>query len=493
MKALQCELCGSTEIIKDGDFFVCQSCGMKYTLETAKKMMVEGVVQVEGTVKTDRAEDADRYLALARTAQEAGNNADAEKYASMALEIDLKNAEAWSIKAKAIDWQLTFDNDRLSESNAACINMLKLLNRAPSDFNEINDALNIAIGFIEHLRTITNSEADFFCQKLANLPNAKNLELIQSGLIRHLQSRELQWKNIEAVCELQTAAVKRLSKEQGESVEIPENIEELLDAFTEDLSGLAARNISSMYFNAAITILNSAVNGSSAWSERWNKVRVFDYYATDDFDYDNEEEAFYLCIDAYDSCIKATRLAIDLLDSKVTKQGTATDEMLLRCWGILCTLEELCINVRTNRRYYGYYGHPSEQITNDGFFLNDEAKQLRREQLEKDMAKRDEYDPEKKKERERAEKETELQAKYWLDNPVKKSQKQWLEDEFDRLGNELRELKSRRSFFSPFDFKAKRECDAKIEQARERRQEIKNSLKALDDELLAYVSNNIES
>ena len=215
MKALQCELCGSTEIIKDGDFFVCQSCGMKYTLETAKKMMVEGVVQVEGTVKTDRTEDVDRYLALARTAQKAGNNADAEKYASMALEIDLKNAEAWSIKAKAIDWQLTFDNDRLSESNAACINMLKLLNRAPSDFDEINTALNIAIGFIEHLRAIANSEIDYFCQELANLPNAKNLELIQSGLIRHLQSRELQWKNIEAVCELQTAAVKRLSKEQG--------------------------------------------------------------------------------------------------------------------------------------------------------------------------------------------------------------------------------------------------------------------------------------
>ncbi len=117
--------------------------------------------------------------------------------------------------------------------------------------------------------------------------------------------------------------------------------------------------------------------------ERWNKVRVFDYYATDDFDYDNEKEAFDLCIDAYDSCIKAARLAIDLFDNKVTKQGTATDEMLLRCWGILCSLEELCIKVRTNRRYYGYYGHSSEQITNDGFFLSDEAKQLRRETVRK--------------------------------------------------------------------------------------------------------------
>ena len=42
MKAIQCELCGATDIVKDGDFFVCQSCGMKYTPESAKKMMVEG-------------------------------------------------------------------------------------------------------------------------------------------------------------------------------------------------------------------------------------------------------------------------------------------------------------------------------------------------------------------------------------------------------------------------------------------------------------------
>ena len=39
MKALKCELCGGTEIVKDGDFFVCQSCGMKYTLESAEYLL----------------------------------------------------------------------------------------------------------------------------------------------------------------------------------------------------------------------------------------------------------------------------------------------------------------------------------------------------------------------------------------------------------------------------------------------------------------------
>lgn len=39
MKELQCELCGSTDIIKQEGVFVCQSCNTKYSLEEAKKMM----------------------------------------------------------------------------------------------------------------------------------------------------------------------------------------------------------------------------------------------------------------------------------------------------------------------------------------------------------------------------------------------------------------------------------------------------------------------
>lgn len=50
MKQLTCEMCGGTDLIKQDGVFVCQSCGCKYSIEEAKKMMVEGTVEVAGTV-----------------------------------------------------------------------------------------------------------------------------------------------------------------------------------------------------------------------------------------------------------------------------------------------------------------------------------------------------------------------------------------------------------------------------------------------------------
>ena len=47
MKQLTCEMCGSTELIKQDGFFVCQTCGCKYSVEEAKKMMIEGTVDVK--------------------------------------------------------------------------------------------------------------------------------------------------------------------------------------------------------------------------------------------------------------------------------------------------------------------------------------------------------------------------------------------------------------------------------------------------------------
>ena len=41
MKRMTCELCGSTNFVKQDGMFVCQDCGCKYTVEEARKLMVE--------------------------------------------------------------------------------------------------------------------------------------------------------------------------------------------------------------------------------------------------------------------------------------------------------------------------------------------------------------------------------------------------------------------------------------------------------------------
>lgn len=101
MKALQCEMCGSQDLVKDGGVFVCQSCGTKYTVEEAKKMMVEGTVDVKGTVKVDKSQDAKNLVQLARDAIDSANGEEAYSYANRALETDPSNAEAWFVKMKA--------------------------------------------------------------------------------------------------------------------------------------------------------------------------------------------------------------------------------------------------------------------------------------------------------------------------------------------------------------------------------------------------------
>lgn len=71
MKALTCEMCGSTEIIRKDGLYVCQACGTKYSVEDAKKMMAGDKVKVEGTVKVDASDELSNLIVLAQRATEA--------------------------------------------------------------------------------------------------------------------------------------------------------------------------------------------------------------------------------------------------------------------------------------------------------------------------------------------------------------------------------------------------------------------------------------
>ena len=93
MKQLTCERCGSTDLIKDGGVFVCQSCGTKYSTEEAKKLMIEGTVDVSGsTVKVDTSEELNNLYEIARRA---GKNNDCESAAKYYDKILQKDPNSW--------------------------------------------------------------------------------------------------------------------------------------------------------------------------------------------------------------------------------------------------------------------------------------------------------------------------------------------------------------------------------------------------------------
>ncbi|MDE7363897.1 MAG: tetratricopeptide repeat protein, partial [Ruminococcus sp.] len=116
MKQLTCEMCGSIDLLKQDGVFVCQTCGTKYSVEEAKKMMIEGTVEVSGTVKVDNTDKLKNYLEMAESAYQAGNKGEAETYCNRVIEIEPQNYKAWFMKGKVAGWQSTLANVRFEES-----------------------------------------------------------------------------------------------------------------------------------------------------------------------------------------------------------------------------------------------------------------------------------------------------------------------------------------------------------------------------------------
>ena len=99
MKALKCEMCGSNDVVKQDGLYVCQNCGTKYSVEEARKMMVEGTVSVEGTVKIDSSSELKNLYQLARTAKIENNTENAAKYYEKIL---LKDPNSWEASYYAV-------------------------------------------------------------------------------------------------------------------------------------------------------------------------------------------------------------------------------------------------------------------------------------------------------------------------------------------------------------------------------------------------------
>ena len=174
MKRLTCEMCGSTDLLKQDGVFVCQTCGTKYSVEEAKKMMIEGTVDVSGsTVKIDNTAQIKNYLEIALNAYHADNLSEAEAYCNRILEIDPQYFEAWKLKGKAIGWQSTMANSRLFES-AQCFS--KAIECAPeNNKNAVHAELSEELSSLGY--TLVKLAIDFFVKKynLSSTPSIRDV------------------------------------------------------------------------------------------------------------------------------------------------------------------------------------------------------------------------------------------------------------------------------------------------------------------------------
>lgn len=151
MKALVCEMCNSRDLVKENGVFVCQSCGTKYSVEDAKKLMIEGKIDISGsTVKIDNSQRLDNLYKLARRAMD---SSDLEKALSYYNEILVYAPDCWEATLfsayLAIDAnrsELMYYINRMSTTIVTVINLI-IDNVDPDDYQEALSVLVERVNF----------------------------------------------------------------------------------------------------------------------------------------------------------------------------------------------------------------------------------------------------------------------------------------------------------------------------------------------------------
>ncbi len=139
MKQLTCEMCGSTDIIKQDGVFLCQSCGCKYSVEEAKKMMIDGIVEVQGMVTVNRTPEVTNILKNADATYEDGNYKEAFDLYSQVISYDPDNEHAILYRAMSSAWQSSVKDCKIGEINRAAERAIRTKHEKSGDSEEFFD------------------------------------------------------------------------------------------------------------------------------------------------------------------------------------------------------------------------------------------------------------------------------------------------------------------------------------------------------------------
>ena len=111
-------MCGSNDFIKKEGFFCCENCGTKYTVEEAKKMMIEGPVEIKGKISIDTSQADYSLLEVVKTAMNAKNYNEVYEMSSKLVTSNAAIWEGWLYRGIGAAHISTLQNNKVSEAVA---------------------------------------------------------------------------------------------------------------------------------------------------------------------------------------------------------------------------------------------------------------------------------------------------------------------------------------------------------------------------------------
>lgn len=192
MKQLTCEMCGSTNLLKQDGVFVCQDCGTKYSVEEAKKMMVEGTVEVTGTVKVDSSAKLKNLYEIARRSRDDNNTEKAAQYYDMILQEDPMSWEASFYTTYYSAMQTNIAGIRSAAIKVSnCIDtVLKLIkDNVPEEKEQLSAVLEVSIRVISIASMLYSAAESHYNDTNADIRS----KYIQEYIDRLIAARDLMY------------------------------------------------------------------------------------------------------------------------------------------------------------------------------------------------------------------------------------------------------------------------------------------------------------
>lgn len=403
MKQLTCEMCGSTDLLKQEGVFVCQSCGCKYSVEEAKKMMVE----VAGAVEVKNAAQLDNLLNLARSSFESRNYAQAEDFCNQVIAMDDKNYEAWKIKGEAINYQINAKNQRILEVYNCIMTSFRVLDE--------EDKQEKGPEILFSLRDCLSGEVMFWL------------------------------KHFEAARPTKAALKRVIDAYKDARAKLSDAYDEILCAGLDEKAKHVVKDLPLSNFDN--TFINQCnITGASAWKSTvgYNYYREYLSNDVDPFGRTPEQRKYVIAdtdlyrplektwdtfLDEADNLIDLLKFAERCFDARTSAQTKK------KLYGNIIYIQERVIPSRSWKITQGYKG-PYEQFKSVGwaedYALTDSAKQIRRKEIQHYTELKNKVDiDEKNRQRKAEEKERRERIEaYWAEH---QEEKKALEEEEDRL------------------------------------------------------------